>query len=1265
MNLKAKFMNLFRENVNISKKISVGLLSFMITLSSLTPVVNANDFQSNSDTTKAVTRGAIPAPTINKVFYDATTISGAKLHGDRVGEKQVADKVKDLGGLDPVAIKKWVGDEVDWKNGVKAKVDTKKDEVKELLKGATFEDVTEKKRSTSKEGDFEGKIKVTFDDKSELVVEKQMLYVSNLVTSEKRENTPDDALVVEFKLGEGTKVNNTDGTSINGNKDNPVSYQKYKVKPNTNLKTYKYQTLNETYYNLINSNVKTIDKYTEPVWNDKNGLVTKNFTITESNKVFTAKATKTYDITFDANTGGGTKEKVTQKVNTEYELPAANTFTAPENKQFSGWQVGKDTTLKQPGTKIKITGDTVIKASWKPIMVEKTKADKVDALGGLDPVVLKKWVGDKVDWKKGVKAKNSTKETEVKELLKGATFEDVTVEKRSTSKEGDFEGKIKITFDDKSELAVEKQMLYVSNLVTSEKRENTPDDALVVEFKLGEGTKVNNTNGTSINGNKDNPVSYEKYKVKPNTDLKTYTLPVVNASVVDSIILSAQDGYTDPTWNTNSFVATTTNNVFTATATKTFKVTVKANGGTGDDKVEIKKKDETFKLPAANTFTPPNENQEFSGWQVGDDTKNLKKAGDEIKITGDTEVKAIWKPIEFKVYFKAGEGASGAMPDVPVTKGSEYELPEPTFTAPKNQEFAGWKVGDQEGVKQAKERITITGNVTLTATWKPIMVDVSFDKGEGSGNKDKVSVAKGSDYTLPNSDGFTAPPGKEFAGWKVGNKDGVKQAGETIKITDNETLTATWKDIMVNVSYNANGGSGKMEGKELKKGSTLTLPSNSFTAPAGKEFAGWLVGDATTTTEAGTEITITGDTIIKASWKPIMVDVSFDKGEGSGSKDKVSVAKGSEYTLPDSKGFTAPAGKEFAGWEVNGEAKKVGDKITVTDNTRVTAKYKQISESGTKDKKPGTSVNPSEPGSKDKKPSTGRIDGKDRIETAINISKKYYDRAKTVIVVRHDLFPDSMTASVLAKLKDAPILLNPTAKLDPRVGAEIKRLGAEEVIIVGGQNSVSEKVREELKAYDVDKNVERISGVDRYGTSEMVARRVVGIAGKKKTAVVASGQVFPDALSVGTFASREAYPILLVKKDSVPAQITKAIKDLDINKTYIAGGINTISKATEAKLPGVLERMAGQTRYETSVAIAKSKFKDSKEAFLASGEEFADALVISPISGKYNRPTLLVSRKASNNAPVKAYVKDSRLTSITAIGGQKYIPYSVLEDLVK
>ena len=347
------------------------------------------------------------------------------------------------------------------------------------------------------------------------------------------------------------------------------------------------------------------------------------------------------------------------------------------------------------------------------------------------------------------------------------------------------------------------------------------------------------------------------------------------------------------------------------------------------------------------------------------------------------------------------------------------------------------------------------------------------------------------------------------------------------------------------------------------------------------------------------------------------------------------------------------SGYTFKGWftQPNGGGTRFDGNTPVNSDITVYAYFER------------TPSNPGRGGGGGTTPDPGRVDGGDRVETGIKISQKYYDKAKTVIVVRHDLFPDSMTASVLAKLKDAPILLNPTNKLDPRVGAEIKRLGAEEVIIVGGPDSISEKVRVDLKAYDKDKDVERIAGVDRYGTSEMVARRVTGITGKKNTGVIASGQVFPDALSVGTFASRDGYPILLVKKNFVPDQVVRAIKDLDINKTYIAGGTNTISKSTEAKLPGVLERMAGKDRYETSVAIAKSKFKDSREAFIASGEEFADALVISPVSGKYNRPTLLASRNKKTNAVVKKYIEEYYLTSITAIGGEKYLPNSIMLDL--
>ena len=501
------------------------------------------------------------------------------------------------------------------------------------------------------------------------------------------------------------------------------------------------------------------------------------------------------------------------------------------------------------------------------LTLEATKAEKVEALGGLDPVVMKKWVGDEIKegfWKDGVKAKEDAKKDDVDKLLVGATFTDETEnKKRSTEKSGEFIGKIKVTFDDGSELVVENQKLMVCDHVTSTTDPKLPNDAVDVQFKLGEGVKVEdkvpNTGEVTktTKGGKDSPVLYKEYKVKPGTDLSTYIHPTLKKTIFDLIDEKADKGYTEPVWkgqdanNANNFVAAAGNSVFTATATKTFKVTVKPNGGTGDEKVEIKKKDETFKLPAANTFTPPNENQEFSGWKIGDDT-NLKQPETEITITGDTEINAIWKPIEFKVDFKAGEGASGSMEDKTVTKGSEYELPTPTFTAPKDKVFAGWKVGDQEGVKQAKERITITGNVTLTATWKDNTVDITFDGAGGGGSMEKASVTKGSEYTLPDN-GFTAPENKKFDGWMVGTEK--KSVGDKITVNDNTIVKAIWKDIEYKVTFNGNTGTGSMDSATVKKGEKYKLPENAFGAPSDKqEFKTWEVDGKEV--EPGTEITV-------------------------------------------------------------------------------------------------------------------------------------------------------------------------------------------------------------------------------------------------------------------------------------------------------------------------------------------------------------------------------------------------------------------------
>ena len=67
---------------------------------------------------------------------------------------------------------------------------------------------------------------------------------------------------------------------------------------------------------------------------------------------------------------------------------------------------------------------------------------------------------------------------------------------------------------------------------------------------------------------------------------------------------------------------------------------------------------------------------------------------------------------------------------------------------------------------------------------------------------------------------------------------------------------------------------------------------------------------------------------------------SFNANGGTGTMADVTGVSG-EYTLP-ANGFTAPNGKQFKAWSVGGTEKAVGDKITVTADTTVTAVWEDI-----------------------------------------------------------------------------------------------------------------------------------------------------------------------------------------------------------------------------------------------------------------------------------------------------------------------------------
>ncbi len=112
------------------------------------------------------------------------------------------------------------------------------------------------------------------------------------------------------------------------------------------------------------------------------------------------------------------------------------------------------------------------------------------------------------------------------------------------------------------------------------------------------------------------------------------------------------------------------------------------------------------------------------------------------------------------------------------------------------------------------------------------------------------------------------------------------------------------------------------------------------------DFEGWEVDGEKK--NAGTEINVNKDLTLTAKWKgedtpqppaEDKVTVSFDGNGGTETMEDVSVTKGTEYSLPEC-GFTAPTDKEFKAWEVAGEEKAVGDKITVNADTTVKALWK-------------------------------------------------------------------------------------------------------------------------------------------------------------------------------------------------------------------------------------------------------------------------------------------------------------------------------------
>ncbi|NYF09152.1 putative cell wall-binding protein [Leifsonia sp. AK011] len=295
-------------------------------------------------------------------------------------------------------------------------------------------------------------------------------------------------------------------------------------------------------------------------------------------------------------------------------------------------------------------------------------------------------------------------------------------------------------------------------------------------------------------------------------------------------------------------------------------------------------------------------------------------------------------------------------------------------------------------------------------------------------------------------------------------------------------------------------------------------------------------------------------------------------------------------------------------------------------------------------------------------PSTvDRVFGANRFETAVEISKASYPTGAGVVYIANgNNYPDALSAGPAAAFEGGPLLLVTPDSLPGVVSAELARLAPERIVVVGGLPSVGAAVYDQLDALPGD--ITRLSGVDRYETSRLVADHAFGASGAER-AYIATGTKFPDALMAGGAAGVNDAPVILVNGAAADLDAATAtlLTELGITDTRVLGDTASVTAGLFEDVDAVTEavRLAGANRYDTARAINADAFETAGRAFLATGGNYPDALAGSAWAGSVGAPLF-----AANTTCVPGGVLDDLeklgVTHVTLLGGEPSLSASVL-----
>lgn len=272
-----------------------------------------------------------------------------------------------------------------------------------------------------------------------------------------------------------------------------------------------------------------------------------------------------------------------------------------------------------------------------------------------------------------------------------------------------------------------------------------------------------------------------------------------------------------------------------------------------------------------------------------------------------------------------------------------------------------------------------------------------------------------------------------------------------------------------------------------------------------------------------------------------------------------------------------------------------------------------------------------------------RLAGANRVLTSLQaadmlMKELNVEKLDAVILASAMNFPDALSGSYLAAVKNAPILL--TAKgYEETVNAFITENLAEggTVYVLGGEAAVPAALLEGLTG------VQRVAGETRFETNLEILKEA-GITGNE--ILVCTALNFPDSLS----AAAVGKPILLVGS-KLTAEQEAYLQLLGEKNFYIIGGTSAISKSVEYALQsyGGTIRIAGENRYDTSALIAQRFFPEAEAVVLAYGRNYPDGLCGGALAAAMGAPVILVEDAFIDHAV--DYVQGKEIHSGYVLGG--------------